>query len=582
MERLLILTADGRKVLERELAAEKGPLLVVASAGGGLSLAASAAAGDDVLGALVRGEDGWSLASAKAGADVVSGPKRASAQPMLAGQQLALGGYVFKLEGEASQSGRVLVWRLGRSPVAADAVLSGRNVVTFDAAAGAAAVNPPIQDDVLFEFYPGVHGVEVVSRAGDHLTVAPDEAFELGDFRAIVLPRADAAAAMKTRNPFAWPSRKARRVLALSAAAILGVLLFAGLVNWRAAALESHAQSGLKLAQRAEARAHLDVSVLDDDKYLFMFTFYRDLPLILQAKESLVTHDLLKRLEDVSDAKDLKPVKTLIESVVQCQRGMATDRLDLIDDVLQNVPRSFFEAYGADAFYDDVVEVCDLVRQSLPEIVIRETVYGSGNVESLYSRIEKAVMGLSDNRFMQAESVRNFIELTRGNVEALRAYVTARDTLLGKPGQAAVETPETIADVTRTFAVLVSAVDGMSGMEAYVPFLDREKTLLCGRLAAWTSRIDLLGAVVDLAEVVDVDAAQLEAWRKRATAQRRAIDEQVRRLYREYRLKVRNEPKRAKEILDEILKASDADRKNPFRVWAEREMEKGTKKEVAR
>ena len=583
MERLLILTGDGRKVLERELAAEKGPLLVVASATGGVSLAASAAAGDDVLGALVRGEDGWSLATAKAGVDVVSGPKRASEQPLLVGQQASLGGYVFKIEGEASQSGSVLVWRLGRSPVAADAVLAGRNVVTFDEATGVAAVNPAMQDDFFVEFYPGAHGVEVVSRAGDHLTVAPGEAFEVGDFRAIVLPRADATEAMKSRNPFAWPSRKARRLLVASAATILGVLLFAGVVNRGASALAHLAASKAQVAQRVEATAHLSAEALDDDRYLFLFTFYRDLPLMLQAQEGLATHDLIKRADDMGDAPDVQTIKEMLEAVIKCQRGITANRWQSIDEVLKTVPRHVFELYGADSFYDDVVEVNKLVHVSLPDIVIRKTEFGKeGDIESLYSEIEKALEDLKDNRFRDMKTLKAFVSEIRMNLEILRGYVQARDVLLGSEKKPAVETPESLADVTRTFASLESAMDGVDGMEGYLPLVKRERALLCGRLAKWAERADLLGAVVDLAEVVDADAAQVGVWRKQAAVQKRTAAERIRRLYREYRLKGRGDPKRAREILDEILTASDADRKNPFRVWAEREKGKMDKKEASK
>ncbi len=576
MERLLILSSDGKKILERDVSAEKGPLLVVKDAEG-LHLAASTSAGDAVMGALVRDEDGWTLASATAGADVVSGPKKAGSLPLLAGQQLLLGGFIFKIEGESAQSGRVLVWRLGRSPVAADAVLAGRNVVTYDAVTGLAAVNPAIQDNVLFEFYPDVQGVEVVSRTGEHLTVAENAAFEVGDFRAIVLPHADAAAAMKTRYPFAWPTRRMRRVLVLSIAAILGAFIVSGLVNQSAAMLESLSHSGSAVAQQTEATVHFSNDSLNDDRYLFLFTFYRDLPIILQAEESLVSHDLLKRLEDVPNASDLVPLKTLIESIICCQRGMATDRWQMIDDVIKNVPRRLFETYGADAFYDDVVELIGLIRESLPEIVLRETVYGGGDSENLYSRIVKTVQGLEDNRFITADTVYSLIAKIRINIELLRDYIKARDALLGVKGQPPLETPNAIADVTRTFAVLVSIIDNAPGMEGYVPLLDREKKLLRTRLETWTSRPGLLDAAIDLAAVVGVDEAQLETWRHQVIAQRRAVDEQVRRLYREYRLKVRNNPARARDILNEILKATDTDQKSPFRAWAEREVGKEKK-----
>ena len=575
MEKLLVLDEGGQKVLEREMATESGPLLVVAAADG-LKLAASAAKGDDVIGALVRNDDGWLLASAKPGVDVVAGPKRASELPLLVGQRAKLGGYVFAVEGASAQSGRVVIWRLGRSPVTADVVLSGRNVVTYDESKGVVAVNPAIQDCPLCEFYPGVHGVEVVSRSGAHLTVEPGGIFEIGDFRAIVLPHADAAEALKTRNPFAWPSRKARRLLLASVAALAGVLVAALFVNESAASLETFARSRAKVAQKVEPKAHLSGEALNDDRYLFLFTFYRDLPLALRPKENQTVHDLINRVEDLAD-EGLMPIKTMLEAVLKCQRGIAANRWVLIDDVLKNVPRQLFVVYGADTFYDDVVEVNELVRESLPDIVLHASEYGHEEIGTLYAKIEAALDNLKDNQFRDVETVTAFVAEVKTNISLLKGYVQARNALLGTSQKAPVETADAIAEVTRTLATLESAIDGVEGLEGYVPLLEREKKLLRERIETWTMRVDLLGEVVNLAEVVNVDPAKLAAWRKLARAQQREIDDRVRHLYREYRLKVRNEPARAQEILGEILKASEADARNPFRLWAEREKKKDGK-----
>jgi hypothetical protein len=361
------------------------------------------------------------------------------------------------------------------------------------------------------------------------------------------------------------------------------VLLFAGVVNQSASALAHLAASKAKVAQRVEATAHLSAEALDDDRYLFLFTFYRDLPLMLQAQEGLATHDLIKRADDMGDAPDVQTIKEMLEAVIKCQRGITANRWQAIDEVLKTVPRHVFELYGADSFYDDVVEVNKLVHVSLPDIVIRKTEFGKeGDIESLYSEIEKALDDLKDNRFRDMKTLKAFVSEIRMNLEILRGYVQARDVLLGSEKKPAVETPESLADVTRTFATLESAMDGVDGMEGYLPLVKRERALLCGRLAKWAERADLLGAVVDLAEVVDADAAQVDVWRKQAVAQRRTAAERIRKLYREYRLKGRGDAKRAREILDEILAASDADRKNPFRVWAEKEKVKLDKKEASK
>ena len=67
MENLKIYGQDGKAVLERDLAEDKGPLMVLA--GDVPRLVDVVEQGVEVIGALVRDEDGWVLASAKADAD---------------------------------------------------------------------------------------------------------------------------------------------------------------------------------------------------------------------------------------------------------------------------------------------------------------------------------------------------------------------------------------------------------------------------------------------------------------------------------------------------------------------------------
>ena len=64
MENLKVYGVDGKVLLERDLADEKGPLMILA--GDEPRLVTAVEQGAEVLGALVRDEDGWVLASAKA------------------------------------------------------------------------------------------------------------------------------------------------------------------------------------------------------------------------------------------------------------------------------------------------------------------------------------------------------------------------------------------------------------------------------------------------------------------------------------------------------------------------------------
>ena len=72
-EKLKIFSADGETLLERDLADVAKPLMLLA--GETPQLVEAVPQGADVLGALVRDEDGWTLASAKDDMPVSSGPK---------------------------------------------------------------------------------------------------------------------------------------------------------------------------------------------------------------------------------------------------------------------------------------------------------------------------------------------------------------------------------------------------------------------------------------------------------------------------------------------------------------------------
>ena len=63
MEKLKIFSAGGEIALERDLADVKKPLMLLA--GDEPQLVETVPQGADVIGALVRDEDGWTLASAK-------------------------------------------------------------------------------------------------------------------------------------------------------------------------------------------------------------------------------------------------------------------------------------------------------------------------------------------------------------------------------------------------------------------------------------------------------------------------------------------------------------------------------------
>lgn len=221
MEHLKILDSSGRMLAERALEpSEKGPILVVAD-GAGVRLVPAVAAGERLVAALVRDVDGWTLAAADAATPVVCGAKRAGSFALVAGSACSVADYVFRLESDVALSGNVLLWRVGKSAVAAENVASGRNLVAADALRGGSlTVNPAVPGVVRFEFYPTADGIDIVLPSGGRTRIAARLVFAVGDFTGLLLPAADAAAALRSGNPFSYPSRGVRVRLM---AALLGV-----------------------------------------------------------------------------------------------------------------------------------------------------------------------------------------------------------------------------------------------------------------------------------------------------------------------------------------------------------------------
>ena len=126
-EKLKIFSASGEVVLEADLAGVEKPLMILSGERPGL--VETVPQGAEVIGALVRDEDGWTLASARQDMPVSSGPKTGADFHLTAGVPCALGPWAFRIEREGVATGTVLLWRVGSSAVAADPLVPGRNVV---------------------------------------------------------------------------------------------------------------------------------------------------------------------------------------------------------------------------------------------------------------------------------------------------------------------------------------------------------------------------------------------------------------------------------------------------------------------
>ena len=150
-EKLKIFSADGETLLERDLADVAKPLMLLA--GDTPRLVDAVPQGADVLGALVRDEDGWTLASAKDDVPVSSGPKTGTDFHLTAGVACSLGPWVFRIEREGANTGTVLLWRVGSSAIAADPLVQGRNNIA-SSKDGTYAVNPAVGGAELCSIFP--------------------------------------------------------------------------------------------------------------------------------------------------------------------------------------------------------------------------------------------------------------------------------------------------------------------------------------------------------------------------------------------------------------------------------------------
>ena len=210
METLHIYDRNGAEIATRNLQSVTGTLYLVASAAG-VKIEETPAAGAEVLGALFRDEDGWNLASADPEKRVSCGSKSAADLALVPGAAVSFADARFLLERDTALAGDVLVWKSADGDYAVEPLAAGRNVLAHDSVSGAVTVNPPLAGKELCELFATGDGLEVIVSAGDdkgaRLSVGRRTLFTVGDFRGMLLDADEAAKAMRTGNPFAWPSR---------------------------------------------------------------------------------------------------------------------------------------------------------------------------------------------------------------------------------------------------------------------------------------------------------------------------------------------------------------------------------------
>ncbi len=578
MENLTVLNAAGETVLSRSLADEPGPLLAVAD-GDGLRLAASVAAGDRLLAALVRGEDGWTLASSDPKEPVVCGAKSAGAMPLLAGAACSIAGFVFRVESDAALSGNVLVWRVGKSAPSAESVRDGRNAVAEDALRGGAlTVNPAVPGETAFEFYPQDDALDVVMPSGARLHVASRLVFRVGSFTGVLLPAAEAAAAITSGRPFAYPSRNVRRRL-LAASLGVGLVFLAGAFFAREAARTERLADELpRGAVQVAGSPVSEAATDDDDSYVFMLAFYRALPLVLGAERSPVADDLVARAAGIAADDEVRRAARFLKEVSAIQDLVAARRWDGLDKALGGIDAEMFTLANATRFLEDVREIADCANRRLPEATLAMCGVSAEARRAIDEDVSRMFREMSDNIFVLSPVLDGWFAGVREKRRALIAYLAVRDRVLA---DGAVRTAADVESLRESYARLVQALgESMPRTaervrEELAGFASHELESLVatfGDAADFAPAMSAIVPLCDLAADAGVAPEKVRTWRQAAQRIDRLVNERFRACYQAYRLTAADDPKKARRLLDEMLAIGQTS--NRFYAWARRERER--------
>lgn len=577
-EKLKIFSAGGEVLLEADLAGVEKPLMILS--GERPELVEAVPQGADVLGALVRDEDGWTLASAKPDMPVSSGPKTGADFHLTAGVPCALGPWAFRIEREGVATGTVLLWRMGSSAVAADPLVPGRNVVAAGVG-GAYSVNPAVGGAELCSIFPTDDGVDVSSadNSAQRLSVPFSALFSVGAFQGMALTAADAAKAVASGSPFSWPSRGTRTGLmaALLAVGLAALAALAMAKRTKSVDEQVDARRGPELIERElTGDAARDT---DEDALVFENSFYRSLPLVLKADRSPITQDLLRRgreiVEHIGGAK-LDENRRLIEGMIRflgdvdsIQGAAHKGDWTLLKETLASADRAMFTRCDADVFYEDAQEIADFVTDVLPKFFLAVANADACTLQGEGEKLNAFFEALKDNIFMSGEIVRRERDGAQVRWEALSDYIKARRAFVASP-------EGTCGELRDAWADLVDAFETEEG--TFSAMLSRERSELAEAIldhskdAAPATLVNLCS----LGEAVGVENAKLAEWRSRAVEIRRELLAKYREKYSEYRLRSTVSPGAPETlaILDDMIAIGLED--NQFHKWALREKERVT------
>ena len=575
-ETLKIYSTDGEQLLERDLSGVTKPLMILM--GDRPQMVETVPQGADVLGAVVRDEDGWTLASAKDDRPVSSGPKVGADFHLTAGVACSLGPWIFRIEREGAAAGTVLLWRVGSSVVVADPLVQGRNIVA-GVKGGGYEVNPAVPGVELCSIFPTSTGVDVVTPGDEsqRLAVPFSALFAVGTFQGMALSAVEAAAAVKSGSPFRWTSRKTRSSLMAMAIVVglvcLGVLAMVkekGRVD-RAIAAKGGVEQSDRQLQKAVA------GFTDEDVLVYRFSFYRSLPLILKAGRSTITRDLIRRGEQLSghiegdmaasNETDILAIIRFLKDVDAIQGAVQRGDWNALREILAKVDRAMFTRCDADVFYDDAKEIVDFITVELPRLLTVVSEPGSRAVSDAEARIHACFDNMSDNVFMSGEVVRRERDNAQERWRVLAAYVPARERFLSSSDDSGAELQGAWADMTDLF----DPED-----PAFAPMLKREREVLVKAILARAEKARAVSLIrlCALGEAVGIEDSKLAEWRGRAAEARKGIASKYREMYSDYRMRAAVAPDAPDTlaVLDAMLALGLDD--NPFHQWAVREKER--------
>ena len=586
MQEILHIYSDsGRELVERDLAAAGPSLLVGERAKDDLVLVDTAAADTNVLAALVRNEDGWLLATADEERPVVAGSQKSSDAQLSAGLPCRIGGYVFRIERDTAETGDVLVWRVSGegSAVAVDPILGGRNVVATCRGRSRPEVNPAVVDRPIFEFFPTDDALEVSTsrNAADQLTVPRNHLFSVGNVEAMMMTAADAGRAVKSGNPFAWPSRGLRLRLGAAGVCVALVALIAFGYH-RDAARYRHLCSLPHGATEVAAPAQGAHAAVRDEVVSYDISFYRLMPLVLTARPNPVTTDLIQRGRLLTNEVGVVGKVAFLETVTAIQRAVQGARWDDLRTTLAAADGKMFGECDADRFLADARTLSAIVSEDLPRQLADGSVYGQRKAfEQSRLNVGSLMAKLDGNVFMTSKLLLQERNTVLGYFSSLATYIDARDrvieSLAGNPPALTADDlrrlSDAYADVLTELPLDEPAFGRMAKREAVlirsIAYRGEEFVTVHAKAGEADVVTVLLEPLAALAERSGVEMKVVEGWRVRAKASRRMLNAKCRRLLASYRLQLARDRAGAERTLADILRMSEAT--SSYRVWAERE-----------